>query len=567
MTESDSPESRISTETPKNLLEAFEQIVEAVEDSRLSDEFFILNSAALEYVKDRLGFTPMQAVMMALLVDKSEERDISPSKVAQYIGCRTTRILRLRDELDELEKRRYIRIVNTKSVPSFRIPGDVVRALSADRPYEYHREPLSDLLSFFGGFRKLVAEKDEGVLNYSSLKAQTLDMLEEIPSSSLAKGMRRLRLDEDKVMLLLFMAYLYVEDDNDDVRTYELERLYDDDEVPLWVRHETRGRNSELKRLKLIENSFEDGMTRSDSCRLTEKAKMELFADMEINTRKGTDAKGLTKYEDLAPRKLFFNETEKRQIDELTKILSPRRFAKVQSRMRKAGMRAGFCCLFYGSPGTGKTESVYQIARATRRNIKQVDVDKIKSCWVGESEKNIKSLFDRYRLLCNDSTQTPILLFNEADAVFGVRMEGASKAVDKMENSLQNIILQEMEKLDGILIATTNLTGNLDKAFERRFLYKIRYDRPGKETRAKIWRNMVPGLRHADAMRLAAAFDLSGGEIENIARKHTVGAILYGEEGMDTSRLAELCRTERLSDSAATRIGFGSYQSEGNSPE
>ena len=64
----------------------------------------------------------------------------------------------------------------------------------------------------------------------------------------------------------------------------------------------------------------------------------------------------------------------------------------------------------------------------------------------------------------------PILLFNEADAIFGIRQEGATRAVDKMENSIQNIILQEMEKLDGILIATTNLTTNLDKAFERRFL-------------------------------------------------------------------------------------------------
>ena len=111
----------------------------------------------------------------------------------------------------------------------------------------------------------------------------------------------------------------------------------------------------------------------------------------------------------------------------------------------------------------------------------QVNISQIKSCWVGESEKNIKGLFDNYRELVKKSEVTPILLFNEADAIIGVRKEGAQSAVDKMENSLQNIILQEMETLDGIMIATTNLQENMDKAFERRFLYKIKFDRPTEE--------------------------------------------------------------------------------------
>ena len=123
----------------------------------------------------------------------------------------------------------------------------------------------------------------------------------------------------------------------------------------------------------------------------------------------------------------------------------------------------------------------------------RVEVDKIKSCWIGESEKNIKALFDRYRKICKNSELAPILLFNEADAVLGGRMEGASRAVDKMENSIQNIILQEMETLEGIMIATTNLTTNLDKAFERRFLYKIRFDRPTVNARTENWKAMQEG--------------------------------------------------------------------------
>lgn len=113
--------------------------------------------------------------------------------------------------------------------------------------------------------------------------------------------------------------------------------------------------------------------------------------------------------------------------------------------------------------------------------------------WVGESEKNIKAIFDRYREHVKNSKVAPILLFNEADAVIGKRREGAEKAVDKMENSIQNIILQEMETLDGIMIATTNLEQNMDKAFERRFLYKIKFNKPSVEARMNIWRSMIPG--------------------------------------------------------------------------
>lgn len=106
----------------------------------------------------------------------------------------------------------------------------------------------------------------------------------------------------------------------------------------------------------------------------------------------------------------------------------------------------------------------------TGRDLIQVNVSEVKSMWVGESEKNIKGIFDDYKQKVKQSVKAPILLFNEADAIIGKRQVGAERAVEKMENSIQNIILQEIEQLDGILIATTNLAENMDMAFERRFL-------------------------------------------------------------------------------------------------
>lgn len=185
-----------------------------------------------------------------------------------------------------------------------------------------------------------------------------------------------------------------------------------------------------------------------------------------------------------------------------------------------------------------------------------VNVPDIKSKWVGESEKNIKEVFDRYRQAVERSELAPILLFNEADAIIGIRREGATSAVDKMENSIQNIILQEMETLEGIMIATTNLTRNLDPAFERRFLYKICFEKPDASVREKIWHAMLPTLKPEECAALASAYDLSGGQMENVARKYSINSILYGSEKPTMDVLRAYCNAERLDSQTHRRIGF-----------
>lgn len=309
--------------------------------------------------------------------------------------------------------------------------------------------------------------------------------------------------------------------------------------------------------MKILENCDSDGMKDSEYYHLTGKAKEELFADLHLVDQQARRKCDLTDCTTFAAKELFYNPPVQRQIDQLGELLSPEHFTEIQQRLEAGGLRKGFACLFYGAPGTGKTETVYQLARRTGRNLMIIDVSQIKSSWVGESEKNIKAAFDRYRSYVCQSERAPILLFNEADAVLGIRQEGVSRAVEKMENSIQNIILQEMERLDGILIATTNLTQNLDKAFERRFLYKIEFEKPSVEAKSRIWRSMIPTLDEQTAAMLAERYDFSGGQIENIARKRTVDMILQGEEP-SFEQLDEYCRSEILGqpDRPRCRVGF-----------
>lgn len=540
---------------PKSILESFEYIVELAEDSNLGNDFLEKAAKHIKYASRKLKLTRMQVVLLAMFVDRSEDSRIMISDIARYAGCRTTRILRLSDDIDTLESQRYLRASRSRNSLSYRVPAAVLKSLRKNQPYIYEEEPIPDTQTFFDRFERLMNEKDDDELTHESLMEQTMEMLGEIKGSIFATELRRRGLCDEDTLLFIFMAHLFVENNDDNIGFHDIEDLFDNDEIPSWVKREFRTRVSELFEKELIENVNEEGMARSDAFKLTEKAKEQFLCELSLN-KIGRSDRSLIKAETLAEKDLIYNETERSQVTELSSILSENRFIEVQERLRSAGMRPGFCCIFYGSPGTGKTETVYQLARRTGRDIMRVDVDKIKSCWVGESEKNIKALFDRYRNICKNSKLAPILLFNEADAVLGVRMEGASRAVDKMENSIQNIILQEMETLEGIMIATTNLTTNLDKAFERRFLYKIRFDKPTVDARVEIWQAMMKGLSNEDAQTLASRFDLSGGEIENIVRKHSVNAILSGNDNLDIEEIIGLCQHERISQNNRTKIGF-----------
>jgi len=306
---------------------------------------------------------------------------------------------------------------------------------------------------------------------------------------------------------------------------------------------------------QLVEHHIDNGLYDRDYYSLTSKVKKDFLPEYTFFKKEECSADVL-RPETIVEKHLFFSDDVASQIEEMAGFLDRQRYSEIRDRMRQYGFRSGFACLFYGAPGTGKTESVYQLARRSGRSIMVVDVPQIKSKWVGDSEKNIKALFDRYRALVGRSELAPILLFNEADAIIGIRKAAAENSVDKMENAIQNIILQEMETLDGIMIATTNLVGNLDKAFERRFLYKVCFEKPDAAIRGQIWKLMVNDLKVREAEQLAAGYDFSGGQIENVARKYVISCILHGKPSNRLSMLRSYCDAEQLESSRAHRIGF-----------
>ena len=320
----------------------------------------------------------------------------------------------------------------------------------------------------------------------------------------------------------------------------------------------------------LMTNGFikftEKGNLIDSKVTLTEKGKkFFLDEDYELYSAK-VDDKKLKKPQDIFTKKLFYSEENQKQIDSLTQSLSQSKFNKIQKKLTEKGLPCGIAVILHGAAGCGKTETVYQIAKKTGRAIMHVDISSTKSAWFGESEKKIKEVFTDYKNLCEKMKKIkggriPILLFNECDAVFSKRKDISYSNTAQTENAIQNIILEEMEKLEGILIATTNLIDNLDPAFERRFLFKIHFETPSVEAKKAIWKNKLSWLTTEKAEQLATTYNLSGGEIDNIVRKAEMKEIISGKRPA-FSEIVEMCKVEKLiaASGASKRMGFAVNQ-------
>ena len=544
-----------NTNEPKTLLQLMEILSEKSDDSKLGTEFWTENGGHADEMARRLSITPVQAVLLSVCLLHGP-RNVDFDDIARHLDISNIRALNYSDDINALIHAKYLKFHDAKDEDSFDVPVSVIRALKRNEaPEQPKRTGLTnaELFDFLGD---LYRDLDNNAIVPGDLYHELKDIFAANKELSFVRELDALEIKGfADWMVLVLLCHLLVNRDDDEICYSQIEDVYRHNSDFFDDKSAFRAESHNLMTLGLVEHVCEDGQANTERIHLTNKAKSLLLADFHLRSTANTVG-GLIKPETLTRKELFYTAKNAPQVDELRTFLSPERYIEIRDRMKSNGFRSGFACLFYGAPGTGKTETVYQLARQTGRSIMTVNVPEIKSKWVGDSEKNIKEVFDRYREAVERSELAPILLFNEADAIIGIRREGATSAVDKMENSIQNIILQEMETLDGIMIATTNLTQNLDPAFERRFLYKICFERPDSFVREKIWHTMLPVLSDEQCAALASDYDLSGGQMENVARKFSINSILYGDEKPSMDVLHAYCNAERLDSQTHRRIGF-----------
>ena len=532
-----------------------EKIVSASEDSKMSSNFMAENAQPLERLSNKLGVSKAQATLFAIIASSSYNDDCSLSDIKRHLGCENLDMLRLSPDLKALQQARLIRLSGRKGMfndENYSVPDEILNCLLYDKEIEKHEIGNLDFDTFILHLDTLFKEMEEKDGSFENLIYDLRDVIEANPQLDFAKKLDRQNYNDKELVILLKFCLSLLVDQEEKLEYRDIERLFDNERQAKAEFNLLRNSQHRLITDKLVEPAGHE-LFGGDTFRLTEHAK-ETLLPKNCLKQSPIDLDELTMAASITEKRLFYNAKDQAQVERLKSLLKPSSFSDIRLRMKKQGLRSGFACLLYGSPGTGKTETVLQIARSTGRSIMQVNLSEMRSMWVGESEKKVKAVFDRYRSFVTYCDIEPILLFNEADGIIGKRSTDTQHAVDKMENTLQNIILQEMETLDGIMIATTNLTQNMYSAFERRFLYKINFHKPDNATRLQIWQSMLPDLTESEVAILAERYDFSGGQMENITRKATVEQILTGQMP-SLEMLIGLCEEENIVENRP-RIGF-----------
>jgi len=179
---------------------------------------------------------------------------------------------------------------------------------------------------------------------------------------------------------------------------------------------------------------------------------------------------------------------------------------------KKSARGLGISALFVGQSGTGKTMAAEVLANKLRLDLYRIDLSQVVSKYIGETEKNLRKVFDAAE------GSGAILLFDEADALFGKRSE-VKDSHDRYANIEISYLLQRMEDYRGLAILTTNMKGALDQAFLRRIRFVVRFPFPDLARRAAIWRGAFPEQTPTTGIDLdkLARLGIAGGNIRNIA--------------------------------------------------
>ena len=537
------------------LASAFEMIYEKSCESKLSSEFFDTCNDTISFVSKELNVTPFQSIMLAILANSEGSKSLND--MSSYTKCSPIRFLTHKNELDELHYRHFVQWCMTRYSLEYCIRDEFMEAIINNIPYtpkKYEDYTAYDVYTKIIKWIEIL-KRDESL--YEEIVKNVRRILEATKHLTFSKDLLTSEMNDLAMMVILLTVKDKIENNSDYISSSEILRILPEESGIKSFIFVLNASTCILIKEGWIENYTVNGMVEPDKFCLTDKVLETTFVELKeyIDTKNETISNSLLMPDVIVEKRMYYNERELEEIERLTQLLSIDRFKDIQQRLKDANMRTGFTCLFYGSPGTGKTETVLQLSRKTGRPIFQVNISEMKSKWVGESEKKIQGLFSKYEAMVKKYDVCPILLFNEADAIINKRSNNTDAAVDKMENACQNIIHQAMENLSGIMIATTNLSNNMDSAFERRFLYKICFDKPTVATRKQIWEAMLPSLSGEEARSLAESYDFSGGQIENIARKQIVDSILYGHN-QDISHVMSYCQSENIRNSKNKRIGF-----------
>lgn len=556
------------TELSFNIISTIKKVAIVLKNSKLDPDKLKEAAPETKLLSDYLGLSELQTwLFVTVFIILLKDYDASLYDIINYLGMDAIDTIDMKKDIDKmLAKRilitdrsrfgfgRSLRISHNKVTIYEPIMNAIMENIT---PEEFRKKSRLDNYQFFKEVANLIEKRVIDLITTNELFENLEDMENNNPQLNFIDQLVQIHIGTEERILLYVLSNDLAHNMNGTIIEQTLGRIYDRVKYKIEKINEITKGSSVLIKENLI-NYDGGGFSNEIKVELTPKSAELLFGDDAGNLLSKTNFQNLKKPEFIHTKSLFFDPKLYNQIERLKNSLDENNYEELQQRLDSLNLTRGIAAMFYGYPGTGKTETALQIAKHTGRNIMVVDISETKSKWYGQSEKIVKQIFRDYRYLCQKSKVKPILLFNEADAVLGTRNNTNSENnsnIDQTENTIQNILLEEIENMDGILIATTNLVGNLDPAFERRFLFKIQFEKPSEQVKQKIWKDKLPWIKDNEAAELSAKYSFSGGEIENIVRKTVINEVIQGEKPT-FDELIEYCDIEKLNNKSFPKVGF-----------
>lgn len=545
----------------KELLNSIDKVFNYSTDVFMDENSMETLHDDLSIISSYFGISNRESYIFSILfILCLKERRVTYSTLIEHFRNHPTSFFHYLKELDSLcEKEIFRKSDSLENIEfyniSYSLNQQVVIDLTNDKPFGYTKPVTQDIFSLLERIERLVCYASDYMYYDNSLSSILSDLLETNRDIPFINKVLDLSVLPESRLILLYVVWTAIDKNTDTDAGTLFYSIYKSASKRVSAMQGIYDGSNELIRMGLIELG-ESLFITDTQIRATDKlVNIANSCGIRFN-RKSITTKNLIHPSDIKNKRLIFNDNEIKQLQTIKEFLRLNNYEEFVKNSNKYNLNQSVTALFYGNPGTGKTESVWQLARDSEREILKVDLSSAKSMWYGESEKQIKRMFADYRNFLSQSERTPILFINEADGLISKRVDASFHNARQTENTMQCILLEEIENFKGILIATTNNTGNFDRAFDRRFLFKIHFPDPSYEVRAKIWKDKRPDLTDNECCQLSSEFKISGGQIENIVRRLSIEEALHGKI-QTINKIIEICKDEDYKkDNARGRIGF-----------
>jgi adenylate kinase family enzyme len=549
--------------TDKNIIKLIVAVAKSIRQSGFCDHKILEINSKSETLAQYLDVNTKQAILFSVIfVLYSKQSSVNLREVHSFIDVDFVDAIGFKYDLEVLIDKKLIqpdssysrqkRKLNV-SKSEFIIPENIIEAVYFNEKIPQIENQELDIYSFSSLIHKCLNER---YMNNNN-KKYLIDIIIELEKDNLhIDGISKLlksNIDIEERMILYAALNQATNWGRFTLLDSLLNEIYDNVRERINKFKEISQKKNVLFKLDLIELS-QQRFTNDIEIKLTQTA-MEFFLGADAELFQNVENSEILLPEKIKSVDLFFDGKLKQELIFLTNSLENKNFVELQKRLSEKNMVSGINAILYGSPGTGKTEICYQLAKTTGRGVFQVDLAQTKDMFFGESEKKVKEIFTKYDKLLSKSPLAPILLINECDGLFSKRFSNAQRSTDQTINTIQNILLEELEKFQGILLATSNMAENLDSAFERRFLFKIEFDKPSTEVKKKIWKNKLNSIDDDFASELSSKFDLSGGQINNVVRKIVMQEVLYNKSPSH-EEIIEFCKSESTLTKTVNKIGY-----------